>query len=113
MMKPHYECVECADGFSMSVQASRRNYNQPRNDAGPYESVEVGYPNRECAILLPHAESPEKPTESVYGYVPADTIIECIEAHGGMVGGELPPLDLVTAYYNSSAAKNKKDSEAQ
>jgi len=107
-----YKTVECADGFTMSVQASRRNYSTPRNDTGPYDSVEVGYPSRECSILLPYAEKPEDPTDSVYGYVPADTIIECIDAHGGITDGELPPLDLVTAYY-TSADKNKKDSEEQ
>ena len=106
-MKRHYECVECADGFNMSVQASARNYSSPRDDTGPYESVEVGYPNRECNILLPFAEQPDNPIGSVYGWVPADKIIECIDAHGGMVGGELPPLDIVTALYRSSLAENR------
>ena len=32
------------------------------------------------------------PTETVYGWVPADTVIMCIDSHGGMVEGELPPL---------------------
>ena len=31
-----------------------------------------------------------KPTDTVYGYVPAAVIRLCIEAHGGMVDGQLP-----------------------
>ena len=37
--------IECADGFSMSVQASRFNYCEPRvDDAKAYTEVEVGFP---------------------------------------------------------------------
>ena len=91
-MKKQYEMVKCADGFTMSVQASKGNYCSPKNDVGPYESVEVGFPSSYDYYLQEYAEKPEAPTESVYGWVPADTIQLCIDAHGGMVGGELPPL---------------------
>ena len=38
--------VVCADGFSMSVQASETHYCSPREDgAEKYTAVEVGYPN--------------------------------------------------------------------
>jgi hypothetical protein len=91
-MKPHYKQVVCADGFSMSVQANKNGYCEPRNDAGPYTRVEVGYPSSYDYFLHRYAENPDKPTDTVYGYVPADTIVLCIDAHGGMVEGELPPL---------------------
>jgi len=84
--------VVCADGFSMSVQASERNYSTPRDDVGPYTAVEVGFPSSYDYFLHGYAENPDTPTDTVYGYVPADTIMLCIDAHGGMVGGELPPL---------------------
>lgn len=92
MMRKMYEAVVCADGFSMSVQASKGSYCRPKNDTGPYESVEVGYPSSFDYYLHQYAEDPDNPTGTVYGWVPADTVIMCIDAHGGMVGGELPPL---------------------
>ena len=92
MMRKMYGAVVCADGFSMSVQASKGSYCRPKNDTGPYESVEVGYPSSFDYYLHQYAEDPDNPTGTVYGWVPADTVIMCIDAHGGMVGGELPPL---------------------
>ena len=91
-MKKKYDLIKCADGFSMSVQASRGSYCSPRDDSGPYDSVEVGFPSSFDVYLHEYAEDPDKPTDTVYGWVPADTVIMCIDAHGGMVSGELPPL---------------------
>jgi hypothetical protein len=90
-----YEKIVCADGFSMSVQASDTHYSLPRNDSGPYTSVEVGYPSSEDSILLQYAENPDRPTETIYSWVPIETVQQCIEAHGGMVSGELPPFALM------------------
>ena len=91
-MKKKYDLVKCADGFTMSVQASKGSYCSPRNDSGPYDSVEVGFPSSYDYYLHEYAEDPGKPTDTVYGWVPADTVMMCIDAHGGMVSGELPPL---------------------
>tara|TARA_A200000159_G_C7325709_1_gene340873 strand:- start:613 stop:954 length:342 start_codon:yes stop_codon:yes gene_type:complete len=91
-IKQHYKIVTCADGFSMSVQASQTHYCDPRDDVGPYTHVEVGVPSTYDFYLREYAADPSRPTGTVYGYVPADTIVMCIDAHGGMVGGELPPL---------------------
>ena len=91
-MKKKYDLIKCADGFSMSVQASKGSYCSPRDDSGPYDSVEVGFPSSYDYYLHQYAEDPEKPTDTVYGWVPADTVMMCIDAHGGMVSGELPPL---------------------
>ncbi|QDP63447.1 MAG: hypothetical protein GOVbin703_194 [Prokaryotic dsDNA virus sp.] len=83
--------VECADGFTMSVQASSGNYCEPReNDADRYESVEIGYPSAEEKLLIPYAEEPETPTDTVYGWVPADIVRHIIDKHGGIVSGEVP-----------------------
>ena len=92
MFKKQCQTVVCADGFTMSVQASGRNYSTPRDDVGPYTEVEVGFPSSFDVYLHEYAENPDTPTETVYGWVPADTVMMCIDAHGGMVGGELPPL---------------------
>jgi hypothetical protein len=90
-----YENIVCADGFSMSVQASDVAYSAPRNNMGPYTAVEVGYPSSEDSILLQYAENPDHPTDSIYSWVPIETVQQCIEAHGGMVSGELPPFALM------------------
>ena len=92
MKRKMYEQVVCADGFSMSVQASKGSYCRPKNNVGPYESVEVGYPTSYDYYLHKYAEDPDNPTGTVYGWVPADTVMMCIDAHGGMISGELPPL---------------------
>ena len=91
-MKKKYDLIKCADGFTMSVQASKGSYCSPRDDSGPYDSVEVGFPSSYDYYLHQYAEDPDKPTDTVYGWVPADTVMMCIDAHGGMVSGELPPL---------------------
>ena len=84
--------VTCKDGFTMSVQANEGAYCHPRIDeATKYTAVEVGYPSDRENLLMEWAESPEKPTETVYGYVPATQITLVVAKHGGIVSGELPP----------------------
>ena len=82
--------VVCADGFKMSVQASFNAYCSPRNDTGPYHEGEGGYPSWKDEMLMSYAENPEKPTETVYGYVPSTTVYLVITKHGGMVSGQVP-----------------------
>ena len=92
MFKPKNPRITCADGFNMSVQASVSNYSTPRNDAGPYTEVEVGFPNKVEPLLIPFQDSPgyTAPINDVYGWVPIDIILDVIEAHGGLVTGKLP-----------------------
>tara|TARA_R100000664_G_C2639612_1_gene65248 strand:- start:28 stop:315 length:288 start_codon:yes stop_codon:yes gene_type:complete len=88
-----FEMVTCADGFSVSIQAGKFNYSEPKADTShAYESVELGFPNRPCIFIKDYAEDPENPTGSVYGYVPAHVVRKMIAAHGGIVSGECPPL---------------------
>lgn len=89
---PHRKKVECADGFTVSVQGHEGAYCSPRNDVGPYESVECGFPSHYDIHLQPYAEDPSRPTETVYGWVPCVVVQLCIDSHGGMVAGELPPF---------------------
>ena len=91
MFKKKYLPVVCQDGFKMSVQASQGNYCNPRDDIGPYVSVEVGFPNREESLLLEWAEDPSDPTGTVYGWVPSQRVALVIAKHGGILSGELPP----------------------
>ena len=85
-----YKKVLCEDGFSMSVQASSTAYCSPRlNDARYYE-VEIGFPSEKEPLIIQYAEDWEKPTDTVYGYVPVNTVYLVITKHGGMVAGECP-----------------------
>lgn len=85
------ERVICADGFSMSVQAHEGAYCSPRIDnAERYATCEVGYPSRHEDLIMQFAEDPERPTETVYGWVPTEIISLVIAKHGGMLSGEVP-----------------------
>jgi len=92
-MKEHNKTVVCADGFSMSVQASKTSYCEPRDDHGPYLSCEVGFPSSYDFYLIKYAEDKDEPTGTVYGWVPAHVVRMCIDAHGGMIKGELPQFE--------------------
>jgi hypothetical protein len=72
------------DGFTMSVQASHSHACTPRDDVGPWRSVEVGFPNRVEPLLWPYAEAPGNWTETVYGSVPVELVAAVIELHGGL-----------------------------
>lgn len=89
-MRMNNKRIRCADGFTMSVQASSTSYCEPHQDTDLYTSAEVGFPSAYDFFLHPYAEDSSAPTKTVYGYVPAAVIRLCIESHGGMVDGELP-----------------------
>lgn len=77
--------VVCTDGFTMSVQASRGHYSDPRSDEGPYEAVEVGFPSEVEPLLMEYIEMMgNNPVESVYPYVPVDVVQAIIVKHGGV-----------------------------
>jgi hypothetical protein len=76
--------IECADGLTMSVQASETHYCSPRSNLGPYTEVEVGFPSQLVEELMEYAESPSTPTDTVYAYVPVTVVEAVIEKHGGL-----------------------------
>jgi len=84
--------IECADGFSMSVQANENAYCHPRIDnAEAYEEVEVGFPTPGEPMLAGYAENSSNLTETVYAYVPSRVVVDVIAKHGGILTGQLPP----------------------
>ena len=92
MFRKKCEKVVCADGFTMSVQASVWNYCRPQvNAASKYESVEVGFPSVEESMLMPWVEDSSDPTGTVYAYVPVESVTNVRVKHGGMISGEGPP----------------------
>ena len=91
MFGAKYKRVRCADGFNMSVQAGPHSYSDPKDDIGPYVSVEVGFPSEEEGLLMLYAENPDEPTETVYAYTPCRVVLNVLAKHGGIVSGEVPP----------------------
>lgn len=82
--------VECADGFTMSVQASGFHYSSPRENTGPYIKVEVGFPSEKPKFFAEFAEQDEDYIDTVYGYVPVELVEQEIEFHGGLKQLALP-----------------------
>lgn len=76
--------LHCADGLEFSAQASKYHYCTPRDSQGPWAAVEVGFPNREVPEFMEYAEEPERPTDTVYGYVPVEVVEAVVDAHGGL-----------------------------
>ena len=117
--RKYFERVVCADGFSVSVQATQFNYCTPRDNAGPWSSVECGFPTSKDPILEKWAEDPEAEickesglVQTVYGWVPSKVILEIIESHGGMVSGELPEMVPDPEYNPIEAADEMMDAAA-
>ena len=93
--------VVCADGFTMSVQASENHYCSPRADGTEviYGRVEIGFPSEHEPEFDEYVEQLEDATinwtGSVYGWVPADIVALVIAKHGGMVSGQIPKLGYI------------------
>lgn len=83
--------IICGDRTMLSVQASSGHYCSPRDNDGPWDSVEVGYPSRKLDGLMQWAEDADRPTDTVYGYVPLSTLAAVIDDCGGFVG--IDPMD--------------------
>ncbi len=64
----------------VSMQAGARFYSMPeKNGADKYTEVELGYPSKKpTEEILRYAEEPEKPTDTVYGYVPIELVAKWI-----------------------------------
>lgn len=76
--------IVCADGLRISVQASNTHYCTPRNGVGPWVAVEVGFPSERVEEFMEYAEEPERPTDTVYGWVPVEVVEAVVNAHGGL-----------------------------
>ena len=68
--------VECADGATISVQASHFHFCTPRGDRGPYTHVEVWLAT---APVTEFDYSDENPS----AFVPIEKVVEFIDNHGG------------------------------
>lgn len=79
--------IVCADGFDVSIQASNSHYCEPRENSGPYNSVEIGYPSEEVPEWMEYAEDADNPTSTVYGWVPIEIVEVVLYQHGGIANG--------------------------
>jgi len=70
--------VICKDGFTMSVVRHDMAYADEHH-------VEIGFPSEEDPWIMPYAEDPERPTRTVYGYVPHKVLKKVIDRHGGEI----------------------------
>ena len=83
-MKPQCKPIVCKDGFRMSVQASAGHYCSPKNDTGPYVSVEVYSDGSEPLLKADDG--------GISGWTPAKVVMDVIVKHGGIRSGELPNM---------------------
>lgn len=79
--------LHCKDGFSIHISAGEEFYCSPRENRkdGAYQTVEGGLPNQCEELLLPYAEEPDLPTETVYAYVPIEIMDKVIQNHGWLL----------------------------
>lgn len=76
--KPQSDSVKCADGTTLSVQASEYHYCTPRDNKGPYTHVEVWCVSSDVTEFEYSEEGPS-------AYVPIEDVVRFIDNHGGMV----------------------------
>ena len=82
----------------MSIQASTDDHAcTPRNDEGPYSSVEIGYANQTEPLLMSYCDTPNiivgcSPT--LFVNVPDHTILAVVNMHSGLRhdSESLPPM---------------------
>lgn len=76
--------IECVDGFTISVQATRHHYCTPRNNTGSWTAVECGFPSADVPELADYKDGGDTDTESVFAYVPVEIVEAVLAKHGGM-----------------------------
>ena len=78
--------VYCIDGFGISIQGGTHfHYCEPRCHTNEYYKVELGFPTQPEESIMPYAEDNDEPTETVYAYVPIETVEDMVYSHGGIV----------------------------
>ena len=86
--KPVNPDITCADGFTLSVQASARHFCEPRTNSGPWSHFEVRCDASET-LLAPFAHEPTM-SPGIFFDVPEGIIVQVMAQHGGRVEGQLP-----------------------
>lgn len=85
--------ILCADGFSISVQASPHHYSDDSSDGEapywtdrepvyPWTSFEVAYPSAPIAGW----PEPDDGSTALWSWVPKEQVAQLLTEHGGTVG---------------------------
>ena len=84
--------IKCADGFSLSVQVHPGAYCSPRDGFGPdWTEAEIGFPSEPPPPeIIAYAEEKDRPTDTVYAYVPMSLIDALVAQHGGIASEPKP-----------------------
>lgn len=78
--------IVCKDGFNISIQGgSELFYCCPRELINEYQKVELGYPSKRDSLIDKYAED-KRTIETVYAFVPIETVEKMIKKHGGIIG---------------------------
>lgn len=88
---PFTKPLLCADGFRISIQASKYHFCSPEEnlqDAVGYRSFELGYPSEKEELILEYADDLEDAMGTVYPYVPIEIVVAVLDKHGGIKGAE-------------------------
>jgi len=80
------------NGGGISMQASHYHNCVPKDDEGPYESIELGYPDEMVKIPEEMYTFEEQGSDGLYNFVPASVVVKLIELNDGVKSGEVPPF---------------------
>ena len=81
------------NGSSISMQASNKHNCIPKDDEGPYKSIELGFP--QGGIKLPEDFDnfrQDDMSSNIFSFVPASEVVKIIEMNNGVKSGEVPPF---------------------
>ncbi|AUR87627.1 hypothetical protein NVP1101O_216 [Vibrio phage 1.101.O._10N.261.45.C6] len=92
--------IELKSGLTLSIQAGEGNYSSPRtNFKHPqfqrYKEFEIGFPSKMVPEFMPYCEDEDKPTDTVYGWVPREVIQKVINQNGGIKQFVKPNLESI------------------
>jgi len=69
--------------FRVSIQTGEGIYCAPRDYIGPWNKVELGFPTEAPPIeIMAYCEDNDRPTETVYGYVPVESVVNWLVSKG-------------------------------
>lgn len=78
---PH---ITCKDGTALSVQASDAHYCSPKDDNGPWTSVEVWCIRAPSGRTVHPRSFGNGGRSDPYGWVPVEIVDKFIKRHGGL-----------------------------
>lgn len=76
--------LKLRDGHSFRVQVGETSYCMPKDNQGPWLTVQLSEVSfTDHSVLLTMADDPSSYETSLYSYVPASLVMEVMRNHGG------------------------------